>query len=324
VTGDFPVDEMRRWVAELVGPGLDRPVANLMIATYALLADRAWVHHGVPAEAPDLDRMGAGDALRAQELPGADEFVAARSRAASLFGITVPEPLFARNVQHLATQTRQRIAELENDVVGAWHALDRHADDLGVSATANRLRTARAAADLLARLSGITDATAFARALAADDGQQVSDQVLGAAVVSAPAVRRALDGVQWQLLASVRNLHHHPKVGDRAARLTGQVADAAAAEQFETDLAAVLGRANTEAIGIVSDATDVPPPPVTPAPPVAPPSPSPPTSPGRRAERREITATDLAAVIAEIERAVRADPDARYEVTWRALDGTSE
>lgn len=330
VTGDFPVDEMRRWVAELVGPGLDRPVANLMIATYALLADRAWVHHGVPAEAPDLDRMGAGDALRAQELPSADEFAAARSRAAALFGITVPEPLFARNVQQLATKTQQKIAELENDVVGVWQALDRQAGDLGVSTTANRLRTARAAADALARLSGTTDATSFARALADDTGQQMSDQVLGAAIVSAPSVRRALDGVQWQLLSSARTLGRHPEVGERAARLAAQVADASAAEQFEVDLAALLGRANSEAIGIVSDATEASPPPTIPVPPpVAPPSqptpsPTPPAPSGRLPERREFTATDLPAVIAEIQRVVQADPAARYEITWRALDGETE
>ena len=123
ITGDIPTDDIRRWIGELGKPGLDRPVSGLVIATYALVADRAWVHHGVVVDAPDIDKIGPGDSLRAQELPSVDEFAAARRRVADLFGISVSDVLFARNVRILAEQTRAQVRELEAPVNAVWRAL---------------------------------------------------------------------------------------------------------------------------------------------------------------------------------------------------------
>ncbi|RZT87173.1 hypothetical protein EV383_4082 [Pseudonocardia sediminis] len=326
VTGDFAVDEMRGWIAELAGPGLDRPVANLVVATYALLADRAWVHHGTPtSEAPDLDRMGAGDALRAQELPDAEEFARARNRAADLFGVTVPEPLFARNVQQLAVKVRARIVELEGDVVAVWQILGKHTADLGIDADARRVTSARAAADLLAALSGNKDATAFVRALATIDGDGPSDPVLGAAIVSSPSVKRALDGMQWQLLRSALNLRNHAKVGERAQRLADRLASVTAVDQFEVDLAAVLDGSEAEVIEIVSGATDdPPPPPPLPDPPnPPPPGPDPDTGgggPPLRSGHKQAVAAEIGTFLDELRDEIRQHPGARYEVTWRVVD----
>ncbi|MDN5751119.1 MAG: PglY protein, partial [Pseudonocardia sp.] len=133
VTGDLPVEEVRRWIGELGSTGLDRAVSDLVIATFALLADRAWTQHGVVVDHPDLDRIGAGHALRAQELPGAAEFATARERVATLFGIRVPDVLFARNVRALAEQTRAKVRELEPAVNAVWQALQRHGPDLGLN-----------------------------------------------------------------------------------------------------------------------------------------------------------------------------------------------
>ena len=140
VTGDLPAEDVRRWIGEVGPTGLDRQVSDLVIATYALLADRAWVHHGVVVGAPDLDRIGPGYTLRAQVLPTADEFAAARERAAGVFGIRVPDVLFARNVRALAEQTRMTVRDLEPAVNALWRALQKHAGDLGL-AEAGRARS---------------------------------------------------------------------------------------------------------------------------------------------------------------------------------------
>ena len=223
MTGDLAVEDVRRWIGEVGPTGLDRPVSSLVIATYALLADRAWVHHGVVVDAPDLDRIGPGYALRAQELPTADEFVAARERAAGLFGIRVPDVLFARNVRALADQTRAKVREFEPAVYALWRALQKHAGDLGLREPGPRVVTAQVAADLLARLSATRDDPALVRILAAGVGRP-PDAVLGTAIVTAPAVLDALDGVEWSLLDSVRALVGHEVVGERggAARHRGR------------------------------------------------------------------------------------------------------
>ncbi|GAA4991782.1 PglY protein [Pseudonocardia tropica] len=332
VTGDYPVDAMRGWIAELAGPGLERPVANLVVATYALLADRAWIRHGAPADAPDLDRMGAGDALRAQELPDPAEFALARDRAATLFGVTVPEPLFARNVALLATRVQEQVARSERGTVEVWEALVRHTDDLGVPRDAPRITTARAAADLLATLSATAGATALVRALANAGAPDVSDQTLGAAIASASAVRDGLAAVQWPLLGSALGLQQHPTVGERAQQLATRLRSAVGAEEFTTALAPVLREASNDVVAIIAAATPRPPvvpDPVGPGPVVPRPGPAdpvpPPTGggtpqPGRDSGRRELTAAGLDALLTDLRAEIGAHPRRRYEVIWRVVE----
>ena len=323
VTGDLAVDDIRRWIAELGFTGLERPVANLVIATYALLADRAWVHRGTVVEAPDVDRISSGDTLRAQKLPTADEFAAARTRVAVLFGIRVPDMLFARNVNFLADQTRTKVTELEPAVTGLWRSLDKHAADLGLDEPGARTTTARQAAELLARLSALRDATQFVEALAvASPG--ASDSVLGTAISSAPAVLAALDGVEWPLLESVRGYVDHEVLGDRAERLVVNVADTGRADQLERDLAAVLRTVRPEAVALITEAARlarVVTPPLPPAviPPVLPPVPRKP-GPVVAPTTRVGTATEIRGALRDLDAFLSDHPQARFELTWRVVD----
>ncbi|WP_214403725.1 PglY protein [Pseudonocardia lacus] len=322
VTGDLAVDDIRRWIAELGYTGLERPVANLVIATYALLSDRAWVHRGTVVDAPDLDKIESGDALRAQELPTAEEFATARARVADLFGISVPDMLFARNVNSLVEKTRAKVTELEPAVTGLWRSLDKHAADLGLDEPGARTATARQAAELLARLSGLRDATQFVAALAGGS-PGASDVVLGTAISSAPAVLAALDGVEWSLLESVRGYLGHEVLGDRVNRLVTAVADAGRSDQFEKDLVAVLGRVRPEAVALITEAARLarvvtpPLPPVVP--PVLPPVPPKPTGAGAPASRVG-TATEIRSALRDLDEFLAEHPRARFELTWRVVD----
>jgi hypothetical protein len=253
-TGDLGVEDIRRWIAELGPTGLPRPVSGLIICTYALLADRAWVHHGSVESAPDLDKIGPGWALRAQELPSETEFATARARVAALFGIPVPDTYFARTVHQLAERTRMVVAEKAIAVDGVWQALVRHGTALGLDGATARTTTAERAAALLARLTAARDDLALVRALAApgQDGDP-TDAVLGAAISSAPAVLTALDGVEWPLLESVRGLEGHEIVGERAQRLRARVADAAAADELERELAPALAAVRPEATALAAE-----------------------------------------------------------------------
>ena len=351
VTGDLPVEDVRRWIGEVGPTGLERPVSSLVVATYALLADRAWVHHGAVVDAPDLDRIGPGYALRAQELPTADEFAAARERVAGLFGIPVPDVLFARNVRALADQTRAKVGELEPAVNALWRALQKHAADLGVDEGGPRTTTAAAAADLLARLTAARDDRAVVRALALGvDGPP--DPVLGTAIVTAPAVLVALDGVEWSLLDSARGLANHEILGERASRLASRVAEAARKDQYDGDLVPVLGEIRGEAVALASEAarlatvvrppTTVPDPvPAVTTPPVTTPTPGsqPPTETvvipetahalgatgnAAIARRRVVNPDHLDQVLDELRTDVQRNPSVRFELVWRPLDPDTE
>ncbi|MGY6653632.1 PglY protein [Amycolatopsis sp. TRM77291] len=256
VDGDYSVENIRLWIEELGYTGLDKAVANLIIATYALLSDRAWVMHGSPLrEAPELDKIGPGHALRAQELPSADEFAVARTRASALFGVNVPEYLVARNVNRLASDVREKVTSLETAVNNLRRTLETRADQLGVPVTAARITIARYAANLLARLSATRDATTIVRELADADDHDVNDQVLGNAIATAPQVLDALDQVDWKLVESVgRFVGRGDTVDTQARRLLADIGDTAAVDEFTRSLPPVLSGVRRRAVGLIEEA----------------------------------------------------------------------
>ena len=344
-TGDYDVEKIRGWIAELGYTGLDKPVSSLIIATYALLADRAWVYHGSPMQqAPELERIGPGYALRAQQLPGEAEFSAARERAARLFGVHVPDTRLARNVHRLAGEVQAKVTDLEPAVNGVRRSLDKHAEVLGLSERLNppRVVTGRCAADLLARLSAAPDATSLVRTLA-EASYQISDEVLGAAIVSAPAVLAALDRADWTLLDSVRGFTGRGDgLGDQAERLVDEVAQAAADDEFTRALAPVLGGMRDRAVALINEAarlarvTAPAPPGPEPSPPTPPEtSPGPaapqtarPEHPGRAVRSRRVPSSRveaaLAGIIADLQSEIRdyatAHPSVEIEISWRTVD----
>jgi hypothetical protein len=254
---DLTVEEIREWIAKDIGwTGLDKNLSSLIIATYALLDDRAWTFHGSADTAvPDLERIGAGWGLRSQPLPSPDEYETARARAAKIFGIAVQPALFARNVNKLATAVREKAVQYEQPVNAVRNSLARHAAALGLDAVAGaRVDSGKDAEDLLARLGRHRDATALVKELAAA-AYKTPDAELATAVTSAPEVLKALDAVQWQLLDSVRRFSgRQDSVGERAERLLKEITEAAAATEFERSLVSALDSANSRAVAIVEAA----------------------------------------------------------------------
>ncbi|WP_283843672.1 PglY protein [Kitasatospora humi] len=274
---DIAVDDIHRWIEELGYTGLDRLVRNLLIATYALLDDRTWLFQTSPLDqAPDLERIGAGYGLRAVSLPTEDEFATARIRAGHVFGISVTPALFARNVAKLASAVHKAAQERKEAVGGLRTTLQKHAADLGLTGPdAPRLRSTRAAADLIARLTRTTDATTLVRELASA-AYDVTDQEIGAAISHAPDVLDALDQTRWNLVQSARGFAGRPDgIGDRAERLITGLHKTAAAHEQADPLAPVLSQFPDRALALVDEvarlaqATPPAPQPVV-APPAAP------------------------------------------------------
>ncbi|WP_329787392.1 PglY protein [Lentzea sp. DG1S-22] len=333
VKGDFGAEDIRTWIAGLGYTGLDKVVSNLIISTYALLADRAWMLHGAPVDAPDLERIGPGYALRAQELPSAEEFGLARNRAATLFGAHVPDVLFARNVNKLAGEVRDKAAALEPAVNGLRRSLEKHAAALGAPENTARLATARDAADLLARITGAHDPTPTLKQLATAT-YGATDETLGKAISSAPEVLAALDSVDWTLLESVRGFTGRGDgVADKAERLVDEVVRTAAEDELVRSLSPVLGSIRARAVAIINEAarratTAEPvaapaPTPVEPGTPVAP-APAAPT--GRHSVRRVTSSAlerDLSRLLDEMQQEIRGlateHPKSELEITIRVI-----
>ncbi|MEU9465351.1 PglY protein [Streptomyces avermitilis] len=275
---DLSVEEIREWIAKDLGwAGLDKSISNLIIATYALLDDRAWTYHGSPVpQPPELERIGAGYGLRAQELPSDEEYATARERTAKIFGLAVQPTLFARNVNKLYTGVRGKIDALEQPVNALRSSLVRHAAALGIDqASSSRMGSAKDAADLLARLGRHRDATELVREFAAVS-YATSDEVLATAISSAPEVLKALDGADWEMLETVQEFAgRQDGIGERADRLLEEITRTATDSEFERSLVPVLDGIRNKAVGLARDAARLAQvaepvtPPVAPTPPTA-------------------------------------------------------
>ena len=107
-TADLKVADIRRWIAE-EQPGLPELVVDLLVACYAVQADRAWIRAGQPIPPPDLGRITPDMVLRR---PGTARprrsSRLANERAASVFGLARQPVRSARAVQALAEEMRRR------------------------------------------------------------------------------------------------------------------------------------------------------------------------------------------------------------------------
>lgn len=257
---DLSVDDIRGWIEELGYTGLDRNVSNLIIATYALLDNRSWVYQTSPlAQAPDLDRIGSGYGLRAVELPEEEEFTVALGRAGKIFGETVSRVLFAPNVSKLAAKIRKVADEHRVAVGDVRNLLQSHADQLGLEgpggAESSRMKSTKAAADLVARLLRTTDPAGLVRELAAAS-YDVTDAEIGAALKQAPEVLTALRDTDWADLETVRDLAgRDDSVGDRATRLLAGVCRAAGEHEEASSLVPVLDGLRDSAKALMREAT---------------------------------------------------------------------
>jgi hypothetical protein len=262
--GDLAVEDIRGWILKDLGyRGLDKLTVNLLIAAYALLDDRAWVYHSGPeTAAPELSAIGSGWALRSQPLPEKDEYERARDRAARLFGVRSKPALFARNVNKLAQDVREKAEEYEKPVGGVRASLERHGELLGLDGDDPAPRTAslREAAGLLARLARHgSDATALVRELA-NASHATQDRDLAIVMSTAADVLRALDGADaaWRVLSNVRRMSDRDdSLGDRARRLLAQLTEAARAPEHERSLVPVLGGVRETGMAIVEAALHV-------------------------------------------------------------------
>ncbi|MFC4035546.1 PglY protein [Streptomyces polygonati] len=252
---ELAVEDIRRWIVELGYTGLDKNITSLIIATYALLDDRTWVFQTTPVPAPELERIGAGYGLREVDLPSEDEFATARTRAGAIFGASAQPALFARNVAALEAGVRRVVDEHQQAVAGVRRSLEKHAEDLELTgADADRMRSTRCAADLLARMTRAKDGTALVKELATVS-YDVTDQELAAAIKQAPEVLGALDTTNWALLKSVRSfVDRQDGVGDRAERLVASLREAANHHEQARSLVPVLSSLADQSVALVTEA----------------------------------------------------------------------
>ncbi|GHJ17063.1 BREX-2 system ATPase PglY [Micromonospora sp. AKA38] len=251
ITGELRVADLLRWIDEPKPRGLDPIVAQLVVAAFAEQTDRAFYLHGSQImPAPEIGRITADHSLREESLPSEEDWEQARARAAAIFGF---QPLALRRGRLVALFGRDlKAAALRygNDVGALVSQLEQRADRLTLHREAGRLRTARAAADLVEALTRVGSAKETVERLARMELAGPADR-LGRSIRSASDVSLALRSAPWDNFEIVAGLtgKHAP----RATAILAELRRVAQADELTAPLAPALRRAQTEATALLRE-----------------------------------------------------------------------
>ncbi|WP_164983783.1 hypothetical protein [Cellulomonas endophytica] len=314
--------------------GLARHVEDLLLLTWAALADRQFRRHGAVIPDPGIGQLGDDVVLLLPDLPTPEEWEKAKSNAAHLLGLTGEHRLSSAAVKRLAEQVRNAVEARHDPALRLVAQLREHAGLLGLEEQppSPRLETALLASQVVADLRGAPGDTALLRALAGSP-LPAEPQALAAGLASAGAVADAIAGARWSEIQTVAGT-------DQGAPLLQRLGEAARAEELHAKLAPVLSSVGNDAHALVLRwARQQPTPPVpAPAPvpvpgagptahpvpvpePATPTTPAAPTAPRLDVDAVEIVLPDagsahLADVTAQLQAFARKHPGRRIRVTW--------
>ncbi|MCK9900621.1 phage resistance protein [Parafrankia colletiae] len=282
--GELRVADLLTWIDEPKPRGLEDNVAHLIVAAFAEQTDRAWYRYGgLLATPPELTAVTRDMTLREQPLPALADWETACARAEALFGVPRPALRRGRLLRGFADDIVARARPLRPASQELVDVLEERAVDLGLdprtglaagresaaaegaaagSAAAGseagagdggRLRSARAARDLLAALDGAGTGAAVVERLARAD-LAVPAKQLAATLSRAGAVAAAVRTAPWdETFAVIVGLAEPYQTEARA--ILGQIHAAGVADELITPLAPALRTARVEATALLRRAT---------------------------------------------------------------------
>ncbi|MGH3263081.1 MAG: hypothetical protein ACRDNS_13910, partial [Trebonia sp.] len=249
-TTTLTVAAVRRWLDAPDIPaerrGLLDEDADLVILAVAAQLNWAVRNAGAPVTRPEIGRLAGDWQLTPQDLPSADAWAEARSRAQDV-GIVAAATL--RSATSVADLGQRLVAELTSDVQAVRDLvprLDAAAARLGIGTDGPRFATAKAAVSLVEALRRDPDRAVETLATAT---MPSSMSALGTSIRQAAAVVRKLDDLNWNLVKTAIEL---PGEGATAGRIIREgLIEAMQAEELAIGLASRLDaaeRVSTEAV----------------------------------------------------------------------------
>lgn len=269
--GAITVAQLRRWI-DLPNPmGLPLELQNLIIMSFAALTNRRFLLRGGPVE-PSIDSLADELELREQALPDAAHWATAVHRAATLFGLTVPQTLNAGNVGRLVDDVR-RDAGAKREAVGKLVASVRDRVARYHATLDERVRTSESAQALLASLHSADDAD-LVRTLATAT-IETSEAAVGRSIGQAHTVAEALTTAKWNIFDAMRDLNDHRQ--GAAQGILQRLAEAIGSDEHVISLKPKLEELDRDAVRLLTVAAVASPPvslPVAPTGPVPAPIPA--------------------------------------------------
>jgi hypothetical protein len=247
------VERLKGRIDEPTPMGLDDRVANFVIAAYALMDNRVMVLAGQTIE-PDVQRLEPNIELRTQKLPPPEQWTAARPNAQAIFGVDASPILNAANVSRLIDAVKE-VANTHADAAGKLVTeLDKAAPLVGADSQADRLRTARAARDLIDRIRHAEDVDAVA--VLGEVHPPTSAAALGRSIKTAHQVVGAVQRARWEVFGAVAKLQD--KRAEQGTSIRDTVRDALQHDELSQGLASVLDSEDRKATQLLLKPTEVP------------------------------------------------------------------
>ena len=304
-----PVGRLRAWTDADAVRGLDKLVANLVIAAWAVITDRVWYRNDGQIPEPPLDQVADDMELREQELPDPAAWDHSVDRVQALLGLATNPYRTAASVADLARRTREAARHQRPQAHELARLLETHAAILGTSATdtSGRLATARAAARLLDDLERAATDTMLVELLDAAE-LPTEDQVIGRSILTAAPLVQALSRTRWELLDALGS-DPDPEAG----RICAELVRVGALNEFQAPLQPALGTAERDAVRLLTTRRQ-------PAPPPPPPPPPPPTGePATLVLDADVVAAGAAEeLVGRVREFAARHPGRRIRVTWQA------
>ncbi len=334
--GAITVAQLRQWM-DLPNPmGLPLELQNLIILSYAALTNRRFILRGGPVE-PTIDSLADELELKEQTLPDAGHWQVAVKRAASLFGLTVPQTLNAGHVGRLVDDVR-REAMAKRDAVSKLVLATRDRANRYGASTAGRVRSAESAQSLLATIQAASDAD-LVQSLA-NATLETSEAAVGRSLGQAQSVADALNNARWDIFDAVKNLTDHRQTA--AASLVNRLVEALGSEEHVIPLKPKLEELDRDAVRLLTVAAPTPAPVPTPYTPPAgtppmlvppPVAPLPYTGSGlapiepvlvEEAQKVDMDTQAAASLLKTLQDRLENDPELELSLSWRLQRRSSQ
>jgi hypothetical protein len=236
------------------------------------LRRRAWFAYGAPIPTPEPGKLRREMEMRVQPMPEPSQWATAASRAGHLFGLAPGPYLTPQAVAQLAENVKLAIRERFDAVQALVPALEEAYARVGADPAADRLTTARIAAQLTQQLRQL-DGVDLVRRLAA--AEVPNETALGQSLASATAVTSGLDAFRWDRLQPLQEAQSgEGSRAESAAQVLERLRRNLESDEMVVAIQSALRQADDDLFAWLA-----PPPPPIPTPP---PKPRLPSAYGRR------------------------------------------
>lgn len=250
--GAMTVARLRQWIDLPQPMGLPVELQNLVILTYALQTNRSFLR-GTVAVDPGVEQLADELELREQSLPAASDWAGAVERAASLFGLTLPQTLSAASVAQLVSQVRDA-AKSKRIKVGELVARVRdRAARYAPGGPGARQRSAESAQALVEGLAQADDAE-LVRVLAMT-ALETSETAVGRTLGQVESLLGVFDGAKWQLFDAMADVEDHR--GAAAKAILGRLKEALTSDEHVVPLKLRFEEMERDAVRLLTASTAV-------------------------------------------------------------------